>query len=125
MPYFKLSNMSEDLLAGPKKAADNRRLIVTESEGNNDIFIIDAYKRQVITSSFFYALLKPYIKPGDSSDDIIDNRTIIIELSPGSMDEYSRAVRRLCTELFQREKFNIPPEKISFAQRVRRVFGWR
>jgi hypothetical protein len=117
--------MSEDLLAGPKKAIENRRLIVTDTDGNNDIFIIDAYKRQVITSSFFYALLKPYIKPGDSSDDIIDNRTIIIELSPGSMDEYSRAVRRLCTELFQREKFNIPLEKISFAQRVRRVFGWR
>lgn len=122
MPYFKFSNVSEELLAGPKSAREKRNAIVTTTD-RHDIFILDAYKSQLITSSFFYELLKPFIKVGDSADDIINNRTIIIELSFQSTDEYSRAVRRLCTELFQRERFNIPLEKLSFAARLKRFFS--
>jgi hypothetical protein len=122
MPYFKFSNVSEELLAGQKSAREKRNAIVTTTD-RHDIFILDAYKSQLITSSFFYELLKPFIKAGDSADDIINNRTIIIELSFQSTDEYSRAVRRLCTELFQRERFNIPLEKLSFAARLKRFFS--
>ena len=121
MPYFKFSNLSEDLLSGRVKAQVSKNKIVTNTD-RNDLFILDAYKRQVITSSFFYELLKPFIKAGDNAEDIINNRTIIVELSSQSTEEYSRAVRRLCTELFQRERFNIPLEKLSFSARVKRFF---
>lgn len=122
MPYFKFSNLSEDLLSGRVKAQVSKNKIVTNTD-RNDLFILDAYKRQVITSSFFYELLKPFIKAGDNAEDIINNRTIIVELSSQSTEEYSRAVRRLCTELFQRERFNIPLEKLSFSARVKRFFS--
>lgn len=122
MPYFKFTNVSEPLLAGPKSAKAKRSQIVTVNV-ENELFMLDAYKHQVITSSFFYELLKPFIKAGDNADDIINNRTIIIELSRQSTDEYNRAVRRLCAELFQRKRFNIPLEKLSFSARLKRFFS--